>query len=55
VRERQGDTIAVPEVVWLKDDLLSAAYGCKVLTNELPAVLLAPAVFSMLDIVRRPQ
>jgi iron complex transport system ATP-binding protein len=42
----------------LKDDLLSAAYGCKVLTNRSPGdgrpFVLPPAVFSMLDIVRRP-
>ena len=42
----------------LKDDLLSAAYGCKVLTNRTPSdgrpFVLPPAVFSMLDIVRRP-
>ena len=40
----------------LKDDLLSAAYGCKVLTNRTPSdgrpFVLPPAVFSMLDIVR---
>lgn len=43
----------------LKADLLSAAYGCKALTNRTPSdgrsFVLPPPVFSMLDMVAAPQ